>query len=158
VEAWDLAAERLLHTFAGAHDRPPHCLRLSADAAGAYAAHAPASYDLFLTAAADGAVTLWDLRAAARARRLAGGHTCRAQPAGAALSPCLRYAACGGDDRAACVYDLRGGTGGGGGGGVLCRLGGHGDAVTDVGFSPRHPVLATGCADGRVRAFADRPA
>jgi WD40 repeat protein len=133
---------------------------MSADAAGPFAAHAPASYDLFLTAAADGTATLWDLRAAARARRLAGGHTARATPAGAALSPCLRYAACGGDDRFACLYDLRGGSGGGGGGGgggVLGRLGGHGDAVTDVAFSPRHPVLATACADGRVRSFADRP-
>ena len=66
---------------------------------------------------------------------------------GVAFSPCLRYVAAGGEDRAATLFDLRMGT-------VLHRLrDGHTDVVADVAFHPLHPQLATACYDGRVRFF-----
>jgi WD40 repeat protein len=60
-----------------------------------------------------------------------------------------RYLAAGSEDKAAYVYDLRTGT-------LAHRLRGcHGDAVTDVAWSPLHPQLATACLDGRVHFFSE---
>lgn len=53
---------------------------------------------------------LWDLRAGKSIQMLTG-HTNRGvQPVGVALSPCMRYAATGSEDRAVYVFDLRVGT------------------------------------------------
>ena len=72
----------------------------------AHTAAPEAARDLFLTAATDGCVHLWDLRTAARARSFAA-HLNRAQPVGCAFSPCLRYVACGSEDKQAYRYRYR---------------------------------------------------
>ena len=64
-------------------------------------------YELFATSAADSTVKIWDLRAR-KSVQLLSGHTNRGvQPVGIALSPCLRYAASGSEDRAVYMFDLR---------------------------------------------------
>ncbi|CAM9533293.1 unnamed protein product, partial [Phaeothamnion confervicola] len=103
--------------------------------------------DIFLTAAADGVAALWDLRQDRRCSRLAA-HTNHRGRVGLALSPCLRYAAVGSEDRACYLYDLRTG-------GVAARLIGHGGAVTAAAFNPLRPQLATGSLDGTVRFWGE---
>jgi WD40 repeat protein len=66
-----------------------------------------------------------------------------------ALSPCLRYAACGSEDRQAYLYDV-------GSARLVQKLGGHSDAVTAVAFNPYHPQLASTGLDGTVRFYSDR--
>lgn len=58
-----------------------------------------------------------------------------------------RYLACGSEDQAAHVYDLRQGT-------LLARLGRAGSAVASVAFHPLHPQLAVGCLAGHVHFFS----
>jgi WD40 repeat protein len=115
---------------------------------------APAgALDAFLTAAAEpgaggaaGLVRLWDLRSAACARQLCGGHIDRVGHAGVAMSPCGGFVASGSDDRTAAVYDLRSAL-------PVARLAGAADAVTAVAWHPRTPCLAAGSLDGGVRFF-----
>lgn len=148
ISAWDMATGQLLHTFKDPHERPVHSLSLNESSP--FASHPNASYDLFVSAAADGVVALWDLRAGSRVARFAG-HQSRVLPVGACLSPCLRYLGCGSEDRMAYLFDIRAGTGT-----YLERLSGHSDAVCDVAFNPLHPQLVTACVDGRVRSFVDK--
>ena len=132
-------------TIPEAHSRPCHSLRL---AEGSAASDTPvAGHDLFISAALDGAVKLWDLRSASCVRRFAA-HCNRLHPVGASLSPCLRYVACGSEDRSAYLYDARSGS-------LVERLKGGGDVVSDAAFSPLHPQLAVSGLDGRVRFYAD---
>ena len=148
LEVHDLGACRVVRTVADAHARAPHCVRLNLPTR--YASHARDAYELFATAAADATVKLWDMRARGCVRCFAGHAGARGGGGGGvAFSPCMRYLAAAGEDKAATLYDLRTG-------GVLSKLRGtHTDAVTDVAFSPVHPQVATACLDGRVRLFAD---
>jgi WD40 repeat protein len=97
--------------------------------------------------AGGGLLRLWDIRANACARQLFGGHVNRVHACGAALSPCLTYAAVGSEDRCAVVYDLRTGR-------PVAKLRGAGDAVTSVAWSPLACALAAGSLDGGVRFYA----
>ena len=97
--------------------------------------------------ASGGLLRLWDIRANACARQLFGGHVNRVHACGAALSPCLTYAAVGSEDRCAVVYDLRTGR-------ALAKLRGAGDVVTSVAWSPLTCTLAAGSLDGGVRFYA----
>ena len=136
---------QVLH-LADAHERPIHSLRL---AEGSAFGDAPtATRDLFVSAANDSVVKLWDLRTASCVRRFEA-HANHVHPIGASLSPCLRYLCCGSEDKSAYLYDTRSG-------GVIERLR-HPEAVSDAAFSPLHPQLATSAFDGRARFFADRP-
>ena len=92
---------------------------------------------------------LWDLRSASCVRRFAA-HKATHHPVGASLSPCLRYVACGSEDRSAYLYDARSGA-------LLERLKGPSDVVSDAAFSPMHPQLVVGGLDGRLRFYSDRP-
>ena len=146
IEVVDLGTGQRILELNDAHERPVQLLRLHE---GSAAGDTPAAgHDLFLSAALDGAVKLWDLRSASCVRRL-GAHVNRVHPIGAALSPCLRYVATGSEDRSAYLYDARSG-------GLIERLR-HSDTVVDVAFSPLYPQLATCALDGSVRFYADRP-
>ena len=134
-------------TIPEAHERAVHSLRLAEGSA--YADTPAAGRDLFLTAALDSAVKLWDLRSASCVRTFAA-HTNRIHQVRASLSPCLRFVACGSEERAAYVYDA-------GSGALIQRLKTPHDAVvSDAAFSPLHPQLALGGLDGHVRFYADR--
>jgi WD40 repeat protein len=147
-----------------AHARAVHALALPA--ASCFADVSAASLNCFLTASTDGPAAgaggsgasssegasggllrLWDIRANRCARQLFGGHVNRVHACGAALSPCLTYAAVGSEDRCAVVYDLRTGR-------AAAKLRGAGDAVTSVAWSPLACTLAAGSLDGGVRFYA----
>jgi len=146
IEVVDLGTGQRVLELEDAHERPVQLLRLHE---GSAAGDTPtAGHDLFLSAALDGAVKLWDLRSASCVRRL-GAHVNRVHPIGAALSPCLRYVATGSEDRSAYLYDARSG-------GLIERLR-HSESVVDVAFSPLYPQLATCALDGSVRFYADQP-
>ncbi|CAG9466750.1 unnamed protein product [Pedinophyceae sp. YPF-701] len=145
VEVIDLAAGRTARTLPDAHARPVHTLALND--VSPYAQHAAEAHELFITAAADGLVKLWDLRSQ-RCARVFSGHANRQQPVGASLSPCMRWLAAGSEDRAAVMWDL-------GSGMIVHRARGHPDVVSDVAWHPLHPQLATACSDGHVRFFSE---
>ena len=138
-----------------AHARALHALALPA--ASGFADVSAASLNCFLTASTDGPAAggegaaggllrLWDIRANRCARQLFGGHLNRVHACGAALSPCLTYAAVGSEDRCAVIYDLRTSR-------ALVKLRGAGDAVTSVAWSPTACTLAAGSLDGGVRFY-----
>jgi WD40 repeat protein len=62
IEVWDFSVTKLIHTFAEAHSRPAHSVHLHEPSPHTQQHMSPESYDLFLTAATDNAVKLWDLR------------------------------------------------------------------------------------------------
>ena len=151
LAAFDAGTGQTVLEIAGAHERPVHTISLYDGGRGG--GDAARGCELFVTAALDGAVKLWDLRAPrAAARTFAGAHANRVHAIGAALSPCLRYVGVGSEDRHAYLYDVRGGGVVGATDGAVRAV----DAVVDVAFSPVHPQLATASLDGRVRFFADR--
>ncbi len=117
-----------------------------------YCSHARAAYDAFLTVGAEGSVKLWDLRACGGGG--GGGGPVRrfeSQPRArcVAVDPTMRFVACASREapNVLCVHDLRGGRG------LLERLQCGSEAVHDAAFSPRHPQLCVGSADGRLRFF-----
>ena len=65
-----------------------------------------------------------------------------------AIDPTMRWMCCASREAANVlnVMDLRMG-------GVLARLQCGSEAVMDVAFSPQHPQLCVGSADGRIRFF-----
>ena len=151
LAAFDAGTGQTVLEIAGAHERPVHTISLYDGGRGG--GDAARGCELFVTAALDGAVKLWDLRTPrTAARTFAGAHANRVHAIGAALSPCLRYVGVGSEDRHAYLYDVRGGGVVGATDGAVRAV----DAVIDVAFSPVHPQLATASLDGRVRFFADR--
>ena len=60
----------------------------------------------------------------------------------------LVVAACGSEDRAAYIYDVRTGT-------QVKKLPGHGDVVSGVAFNPIHPQFASVSYDGTARFYAE---
>ncbi|KAL1500076.1 hypothetical protein AB1Y20_012750 [Prymnesium parvum] len=147
VNVLNLATGQQVTSIPDAHERQVHMVRLFENSA--YENTPLSSHELFLTAAVDGVVKLWDLRVATCVRRF-GAHTNRLHAIGASVSPCLRYVCCGSEDKVAYLYDA-------GSGGLVEKLAGHTDTVTDVSFNPLHPQLATTSLDGSMRFFADAP-
>lgn len=149
LEVVDMATLQCVAHIPDAHARPVH--RIVQPTASLHVSHPREAFELFATAATDGAAKLWDVRCARAARTFSGGHKNSQLPVGLAFSPCMRYLATGSEDKVAYLYDMRQGT-------VLSRLrgGGHGDAVSDVAFNPLHPQLAVGCLDGRVHFYSDQ--
>jgi len=151
----DVGAGRVARALPDAHARAAHAVALAQPSN--YASHpaGDAAYDVFLTSCAGGGsdgggcVALWDVRAGPACVRRLTGHANRVHRVGCALSPCLRYAAGGGEGRAGgCVWDTRTGA-------CVARLRGHRDTVADVAFSPAHPQLATVGFDGHVKFFTE---
>jgi len=145
LEVLDLGECRPCRVIQDAHERPIHTISLHD--VSPFASHPAAAHELFVTAAIDTPLKLWDLRSQ-RCVRVFAGHVNRQQSLGMALSPCMRWLASGSEDRTACVWDL-------GTGLMVHKLRGHPDAVTDVAWSPLHPQLATACTDGHIRFFTE---
>jgi len=145
----DASTGTVARTLPLPHARPAHCIALPQPSV--HVGISPDAYNLFLTAATDNCICLWDLRAPSLAARYPS-HNSR-EAVGCALSPCLRYIALGSEDRYARVLDL-------GSGRELAKLGGpgnqgHRDCVTAVAYHPTLPLLATAGFDGSVRFYAD---
>ena len=105
------------------------------------------SYNIFAMAATDNVISLWDLRSPSVVFRY-NNHVNRRERISVALSPCLRFLACGSEDRTARIVDLRGGK-------EIVKLQGHKDVVSGIAFNPLFPQLATCSFDGTIRFYVD---
>eukprot|EP00658_Telonema_sp_P-2_P011619 TRINITY_DN14437_c0_g1_i2.p1 TRINITY_DN14437_c0_g1~~TRINITY_DN14437_c0_g1_i2.p1 ORF type:complete len:379 (-),score=61.74 TRINITY_DN14437_c0_g1_i2:30-1166(-) len=148
IHCHDLGPNTCVTTYENTHSKTVQSISLHQPSVGA--SHPQESYELFLTAAPDDSMKLWDLRSPQKSCvRLFKGHSNRFHAIQCSFSPCLRYVGCGSEDQRAYLYDL-------GSGKVVERLRGHGDAVVDVQFNPVHPQLVTACLDGNLRFFSDQ--
>ena len=146
LEVHDVAAGAVVRTIGGAHARA--VARVSLPSSSKYTDLPQSSYDMFASAAADGCIRVWDLRAPTCVRCLRGHATRQGQPTGMAFSPCMKFLTTGSEDRAAFMYDL-------GMGQALYKIRhGHRDAVTDVAYNPAHPQMATATGDGGLTFFS----
>ena len=82
--------------------------RFEAESAAPECGALDASGCVFATAATDGVVALWDLRKDGAAARFTS-HANKRDPIRCAFSPCMRFLACGSEDKCAYVYDVRAG-------------------------------------------------
>ena len=96
VTVLDAAQSRVVRVIADAHARAAHTVRLPEPTA--YSGLSQSAYDMFLTASTDNTVNMWDLRADACVMSFSS-HTNRVHPVGVAFSPCMRYVACGSEDK-----------------------------------------------------------
>ena len=141
----DAAVGRFAAVLPSPHDKSVHRIALPSPSV-----HCPLPADachLFCSTSIDGAVVLWDLRTSRCTGRFAG-HVNRREEVGVALSPCLRFLACGSEDRSARLVDLRMLR-------ELARLPGHREVVSDVAFHPVFSQVATCSFDGSLRFFRD---
>ena len=143
----DAATGSVARTIPDAHERAAHTVCLPSPSP--FVALDSAHYDIFLSAASDGCIALWDIRANRVSMRLRGGHVNRREHGVAvALSPCIRYVAAGSEERRPCLYDLRSGS-------HLPPVSGkgHGEAAVAVAFNPAHPQWASAAHDGSVHFY-----
>lgn len=127
ISVWDIDKLAEARQIDDPHRKSIHCLRLLKPS---LAVSSP-NYDsgnLFLTAAADNEIHIWDLRQAAMVMQLAG-HTNSAQEINGDFSPTGLLVAYGSEDRAAYMWDLRTAR-------LLERLRGFRDVVSSVDFAP----------------------
>ena len=143
----DAASGKIVRHIDDAHSKPVHTISLGTPSAATHSIPKD-RFDLFATAAADNLVKLWDLRTKNTSCVGAlSAHLNRREPLGLAFSPCMRYLACGSEDKQAYIYDLRTAS-------PVARLRGHhSDVVSCVAFNPLHPQLITASYDGRLRFY-----
>jgi WD40 repeat protein len=102
ITVFDVAHSSVCAHIADAHSRAVHCLAMNRPSN--FTSHAAPSYDLFLSAATDGCVKLWDMRICKAVARYAA-HANRTLPLiKATFSPCMRFVACGGEDKNVTLY------------------------------------------------------
>jgi WD40 repeat protein len=148
VAVWDVNANSIAAQFDHGHRRPLHSLRLYESSC--FIAESDADwYNLFLTAASDNTVKIFDLRQQQEAACLMG-HTNTGLSLGAAISPCGRFVASGSEDRAVYIWDIRSTH-------VLDKLRGFKETVSDVAFNPATTQLCAGSFEGCVRFFGVPP-
>ena len=141
----DASAGKFAAVLEMPHDKPVHCIALPSPSV--YTSLPSNSYTMFCTASIDNSLMLWDLRSSRCSGRFSG-HVNRREEVGCALSPCLRYLACGSEDRSARVIDLRMLR-------ELARLQGHKDVVSGIAYNPLFSQLATCSFDGSMRFYID---
>ncbi|QDZ23515.1 WD40 repeat domain-containing protein [Chloropicon primus] len=145
IEVFDADACALVRRMDNAHSRAIHSIMLNSTSP--YVSHDRSAHELFLSAASDSSVKLWDLRSP-RSVRCFAGHLNRQNPIGVRFSPCMKYIACGSEDKVVYLYDVRMGT-------VIRKLRqGISDIVGDVCFHPIHPQLVAATYDGKLRFFS----
>jgi len=144
----DAARGAVVRSIDAPHERAMHCIALPQPSV--YAQLDASSYNVFATAAMDNCINIWDMRSPSVAGRYTG-HVNRREHVRCALSPCLRYLACGSEDKAARLVDLRTAT-------EVARYTGHRDVVSDVAFHPILPQLATASYDGNVSFYCSKDA
>ena len=144
----DAARGAVVRSIEASHERAIHCIALPQPSV--YAQLDASSYNVFATAAMDNCIVIWDIRSPSVAGRFTG-HVNRREHVRCALSPCLRYLACGSEDKAARLVDLRTVT-------EVTRYTGHRDVVSDAAFHPISAQLATSSYDGSVKFYCSSDA
>ena len=139
----DAVSGAVTRSIPGAHDRAIHCIALPQPSV--YAQLDQGAYNTFATAAMDNSVLVWDVRSPTVCVRYTD-HTNRRENVECALSPCLRYLACGSEDKSARLVDLRTGR-------DLAKYTGFRDVVSAVAFHPLAPQVAVGSYDGSVKFY-----
>ena len=141
IHVYDINEGKLIQEIEQAHGRSVHSVILPT--LSDYTSLPTNIYDVFASSATDGKAKLWDLRASCQCVRTFQEHVNRIHKTGIAFSPCMRYIACGSEDKCTYVYDIRNGQ-------VLDKLrGGHNDSVTCCMFNPRYPQMVSGGIDGK---------
>ena len=105
------------------------------------------AYQLFSSVAADGIVTVWDLRVPQPVFSYSN-HRNRCEAVQIAFSPCMQTLAVGSEDGAARLVDLRTCR-------ELCKLPTHRDVCGAVAYNPMQPQLACASYDGDLRFYSD---
>eukprot|EP01028_Stygiella_incarcerata_P010182 TRINITY_DN5135_c0_g1_i4.p1 TRINITY_DN5135_c0_g1~~TRINITY_DN5135_c0_g1_i4.p1 ORF type:complete len:849 (+),score=202.20 TRINITY_DN5135_c0_g1_i4:38-2584(+) len=148
IEIFDVCSGRKepLSMIEDAHTRPIQQILLN-DAISD-PSHAQDNFELFLTSSLDSSLKLWDVRTSSCVMRFVG-HSSRSVPVACSFSPCMRYVACGSEDKCVYIYDRRMGA-------LACdRIHGATDCVSAVSYHPRIPLLFAGSFDGVLRAYTD---
>ena len=143
IIVYDVATQSEVLTLTNCHTRPID--RITQSTSSPF--QTEPDFNLFTTTATDSTARIWDLRSN-ECVRMFTGHVSRSQPVSAKISPCNRYLLCGSEDKAAYIYDLRTG-------GILERLSGITDVVSDIAWNPKHPQLATGSYDGKIKFYVE---
>ena len=110
-----------------------------------YANHPNAAYDVFMTVGAEGTVKLWDVRSPVRPVR---SFACHSRSTALAMDPTMRFVSCVSREAANVLstYDVRSGA-------LIENVQCGTEGIGSVAYSPRHPQLCVGSADGRLRFF-----
>lgn len=148
VAVWDTNAQAIAAQFDHGHRRPLHTLRLYESSVFIPETEAD-WYNLFLTAAPDNSVKIFDLRHQQEVACLMG-HVNTGLNLGASISPCGRFIASGSEDRAVYIWDIRSTR-------VLEKLRGFKETVSDIAFNPAITQLCAGSFEGCIRFFGLPP-
>lgn len=130
-------------TIPDAHSRS--VLKCSLPSFSDYTNHPNAAYDIFMTIGAEGAVKLWDIRSPIRPVRT---FSCHSRSTALSMDPTMRFISCVSKDSSNVLstYDIRNG-------GLIENIQCGTEGICSVEYSPRHPQLCVGSADGRLRFF-----
>jgi len=139
----DAVSGTVARDISSQHSRSVHSLALPSPSP--HTAVSSSSCQVFASAAADGIVALWDVRAPRCVWRY-NGHVNRTEPVAVALSPCLRLLSVGSEDGAPRTVDLRLGR-------ELYKHSAHREACVALQYNPMSPQLTCGSYDGELRQY-----
>ena len=143
VSVWDVDKNHEILAIETPHRKFMHTLKFFKGSD--YTEICSDAQNLFITAAADSTMLLYDIRNGSPVMGFEG-HTNSALELGGDISPCRNYIAGGSEDRSAYIWDVRTGN-------VLERLKGFREATTDLAWSPLYPQLCVASNDGQVKFY-----
>ena len=135
-------------TICDSHDRPIHHICLPSPSI-----YCPLpsidSYNLFITAATDNVINIWDVRTPAIIGRY-NGHINRREQIRCSLSPCSRFISTGSEDKSVRILDIRQSYR------EISKItNAHKDVVMDTKWNPVFPYLMSAGLDGKVAMYAE---
>lgn len=148
VHVLDANQGSILYEFESLHNRPIHCIKIPNPS---NAINLPLeSYHIYGTMAIDNIISLWDLRQPYQhAIMQFHSHVNRREHISFSFSPCLRYIACGSEDKSIRLFDIRQGR-------EMTKIQGNfKDVVMSIEYNPISPQLAAGSLDGSIKFFCD---
>ena len=135
-------------TVSDAHDRPIHHICLPSPSI-----YCPLpsldSYNMFITAATDNVINIWDVRTPAVIGRY-NGHINRREQVKCAISPCHRFISVGSEDKSLRILDVRQSYRE-----ISKVTNAHKDVVIDTKWNPVFPYLMSAGLDGKVAMYAE---
>ena len=110
-----------------------------------YTNHPNVAYDVFMTVGSEGTVKLWDIRSPIRPVR---SFACHSRSTALSMDPTLRFVSCVSKDSSNVLstYDIRTGA-------LVDNIQCGTEGICSIDYSPRHPQMCVGSADGRLRFF-----